>query len=189
MKYFYFLVIAITFSGISAGHAQNIGTLRGFVTDSTNGEILAYATVYLQDTKQGSATDTRGFYSIPSIPAGNHTVIFSFVGYSPKIIEAKISNDKMTDVNVKLKPGVYNYNAVVKIGQMEKAPNENDAGLYTLTGREVQLVPKGVEADIMRSLHMIPGVKTSNDVSSRYYVRGGGSVLNPLNHYQLILLK
>ena len=159
-------------------NAQNFGTLRGFVTDTSNGEILAYATVYIQDTKQGSATDTRGFYSIPSIPVGMHSVVFSFVGYVPKVVKVKIRTDKITEVSAQLLPGSVNYNAIVKIGEMIKKPNENDAGLYNLTGREIQIVPKGIEADVMRSLQMIPGVKTSNDVSSRYYVRGGGSDQN-----------
>src|SRR5664280_1207606 len=165
----------LVLSGIAKTNSQNYGTLRGFVKDSSNGEILAYATVYLQDTKQGSATDTRGFYSIPSIPVGSHSVVFSFVGYVPKVVEVRIRTDKITEVSVLLLPGSVNYNAVVKIGEMIKKPNENDAGLYNLTAREIQIAPKGIEADVMRSLQMIPGVKTSSDISSRYYVRGGGS--------------
>jgi hypothetical protein len=171
-------MFAMILAGTIQTNAQNYGTLRGFVTDSANGEILAYATIYLQDTKQGSATDTRGFYSIPSIPSGIHSVVYSFVGYAPKILEIRIRSDKITELNVQLLPGSVNYNPVVKIGELIKRPNETDAGLYNLTGKEVQIVPKGIEADIMRSLQMIPGVKTSNDVSSRYYVRGGGSDQN-----------
>jgi hypothetical protein len=148
------------------------------VSDSVNGEILAYATVYLQDTKQGITSDTRGFYSIPSIPVGMHSVVFSFVGYIPKVVDVRIRSDKISEFNVQLLPGSINYNAVIKIGEMIKKPNENDAGLFNLTGNEIQIVPKGIEADVMRSLQMIPGVKTSNDVSSRYYVRGGGSDQN-----------
>jgi len=178
LKYLCIILSALVLSGFVKTNAQNYGTLRGFVTDSTNGEILAYATVYLQDTKQGSTTDTRGFYSIPSIPIGVHSVVFSFVGYVPKIVEVKIRTDKITEFSARLLPGSVNYNAVVKIGEMVKKPNENDAGLYNLNNKEIQIVPKGIEADVMRSLQMIPGVKTSNDVSSRYYVRGGGSDQN-----------
>ena len=178
MKYLYIFLSVLVLSGIVKTNAQNYGTLRGFVTDSSNGEVLAYATIYIQETKQGSTTDTRGFYSIPSIPVGMHSVVFSFVGYFPKVVEVRIRTDKITEFSVQLLPGSVNYNAVVKIGEMIKKPNENDAGLYNLTGREIQVVPKGIEADVMRSLQMIPGVKTSNDVSSRYYVRGGGSDQN-----------
>jgi hypothetical protein len=178
LKYFFLLLSVLVILVIGKTNAQSYGTLRGFVTDSSNGEILAYATVYLQDTKQGSTSDTRGFYSIPSIPTGIHTVVFSFVGYLPKVMEARIRSDKITEISVQLLPGSVNFNAVVKIGEMIKKANENDAGIYNLTGKEIQMVPKGVEADVMRSLQMIPGVKTSNDVSSRYYVRGGGSDQN-----------
>ena len=107
MKNFYILLFALTLSGFAKINAQNYGSLRGFVTDSSNGEILAYATVYLLDTKQGNATDTRGFYSIPSIPVGMHNVVFSFVGYIPKVLEVKIRTDRITEVNVQLIPGNY----------------------------------------------------------------------------------
>ena len=178
MKYFYLIIALFLFTAINKTIAQNYGTLRGFVTDSTNGEILAYATVFIQDTKQGSATDIRGLYSIPSVPVGKHTVIFSYMGYEDKIEEVKIQKGKITELKIRLAPGSINYNPIVKVGQYEKKPNETDAGLFTLSGKELQLVPKGVEADVMRSLQMIPGVKTSNDISSRYYVRGGGSDQN-----------
>ena len=178
MKYFYIFLYALIIFGFAETNAQNYGTLRGFVKDSANGEILAYATVFLQDSKQGSATDTRGFYSIPSIPAGMHNVVFSFVGYVPKVVEVRIRTDNITECSAQLLPGSVNYNAVIKIGDMIKKLNENDAGLFNLSGKEIQIVPKGIEADVMRSLQMIPGVKTSNDVSSRYYVRGGGSDQN-----------
>ena len=179
MKYFYLILALILLSGnYKNSSAQNYGTLRGFVTDSTNGEILAYAAVFIQDTKQGSATDIRGLYSIPSVPVGMHTVTYSYMGYENKIAEIKIKPGKITELNIRLAPGSINYNPIVKIGQYEKKANETDAGLFTLSGKEIQIVPKGIEADVMRSLQMIPGVKTSNDISSRYYVRGGGSDQN-----------
>ena len=178
MKYFYIVLLVLYFSGINKTTAQNYGSLRGFVTDSTNGEILAYASVFIKDTKQGSTTDIRGLYSIPSIPSGIHTVVYTYMGYEDKTEEIKIQAGKITQLNVRLAPGSINYNPIVKLGQYEKKPNETDGGLFTLSGKEVQLVPKGVEADVMRSLQMIPGVKTSNDISSRYYVRGGASDQN-----------
>lgn len=175
MKYFYILLLVLYFSGLHKTIAQNYGSLRGFVTDSTNGEILAYASVFIKDTKQGSTTDIRGLYSVPSVPSGIHTVVYSYMGYEDKTEEIKIQAGKITQLNVRLAPRSINYNPIVKVGQYVKKPNETDAGLFTLSGREVQLVPKGIEADVMRSLQMIPGVKTSNDISSRYYVRGGAS--------------
>ena len=178
MKYLYLFLIIFLLKGIPGTHAQNIGTLRGFVTDSTSGEILAYATVFIQDTKQGSNTDIRGFYSIPSIPPGKHTAIYTYMGYKAKSKEIIIKKGRITDLNTELSPGSINYNPIVKLGDYEKKSNETDGGLFRLSGKDVQWVPKGIEADLMRSLQMIPGVKTSNDISSRYYVRGGGSDQN-----------
>jgi hypothetical protein len=100
------------------------------------------------------------------------------MGYVEKIKEFTIKAGKITELNLGLVPGSINYHPIVKLGEFEKKLNETDAGLFILSGKDVQLAPKGIEADVMRSLQMIPGVKTSNDISSRYYVRGGGSDQN-----------
>lgn len=174
---FYITILLFLVTLTFEGYSQNYGTLRGFITDSTNGEILAYANIRIDGTRQGSSSDNHGFYIIPSVPAGKHTVVFTFVGYLTQKIEVVISSGKTTELNCELIPVGLRTKEVVKIGEV-KRDNETDAGLLNITGRELQIIPRGVEADLMRSLRIIPGVKTSNDISARYYVRGGGSDQN-----------
>ena len=61
--------------------AQDKGTVTGTVTDKEmNGETLPFANVFIKGTSIGGNTDLDGKYTI-SVPAGNHTLVFSFVGY------------------------------------------------------------------------------------------------------------
>ena len=62
-----FFVVLTLFSNVSA---QQSGTLRGFVTDSTNGEALVFCNVYLREINIGASTNDRGLYLIKSIPSG-----------------------------------------------------------------------------------------------------------------------
>jgi hypothetical protein len=66
----------------------------------------------------------------------------------------------------------------VVIGQQPSRPHEADLGLKKLSLQDIKMLPKGVEADLFRVLQLLPGVSTTSDVSSRYYVRGGGSDQN-----------
>lgn len=177
MKYFFLSVIISLLSSINILSQQNYGILRGFISDSTNGEVLAYATVVIDGTKHGAASDTRGFYYIPSIPSGKHVAIYSYMGYLTKKVEINITTGQITDHNEQLNPVGLRLKEVVKYGKARRQ-NETDANLSIITGRELQIIPKGIEADLIRSLQVLPGVKTSNDISSRYYVRGGGSDQN-----------
>ena len=55
-------------------------TIIGQVTDE-NGEPLIGANVAVTKTRQGAATDENGRYQIENVPAGEHTLKISYVGY------------------------------------------------------------------------------------------------------------
>ena len=85
---------------------------------------------------------------------------------------------KTTEINILLKRIDVRLEEIVKYGEHVKTPNEIDLGAQNFTIKEVEMIPKGIEADIMRSLKTLPGVKTTSDISARYYVRGGESDQN-----------
>ena len=60
-------------------------TIMGIVLDSLTQEPLSSATVYVNGTTQGTATDANGRFELKdvSLPA---TVVFSFVGYEPQVL-------------------------------------------------------------------------------------------------------
>jgi len=61
--------------------AQDKGKLTGLLTDKeANNEPLPFANVLIKGTSIGTTTDFDGLYSL-SVPAGSHTVEFSFLGY------------------------------------------------------------------------------------------------------------
>jgi len=61
--------------------AQSKGTVTGTLTDKElNGEPLPFANVFIKGTSIGGNTDLDGKYTI-AVPEGNHTLVFSFVGY------------------------------------------------------------------------------------------------------------
>ncbi|NJN49973.1 MAG: TonB-dependent receptor plug domain-containing protein [Polaribacter sp.] len=62
-------------------YSQNTGVLTGILTDKeAENQPLPFANVLIKGTTNGSTTDIDGKYSL-NVPAGTHTVIFSFLGY------------------------------------------------------------------------------------------------------------
>lgn len=170
-----FFILLLSFNA----NAQEFGKLRGVVTDSTNGEALAFCNVYINELKTGASTNERGLFLINSIPANKkYTVVVSYVGYDTKILVAEIKPNKVNDVEVKLKPLSIELQAVEKIGEKIIEKNTTDIGLERISIRQVENLPKGVETDVMRSLQYLPGVRSTGDVSAKYYVRGGTSDQN-----------
>jgi hypothetical protein len=176
-RIFISILIMLSVSGIC--FAQGYGSLRGNVVDSLNGEALPYANIILEGTERGATADLNGNFIIRGLTAGKtYTVNVSFLGYRTLTQEVKIDADRISVIRIQLSPINIQLQAIEKIGEKYNRPNETDLGLQQINIRDIELLPKGVETDIFRSLQFVPGVQNTGDVSARYYVRGGGSNQN-----------
>ncbi len=174
-----FLLILIVLPSQSKIIAQNIGTLRGSVTDSISGEALPFTNILLENTSIGVSTDAKGYFVITGIPADQiYSIKVSFMGYDTKIFDILIKVNEITPIQVLLSPGKIQLQDIEKIGNKYKQLNETDLGLEKIDIRKIESLPKGVETDIFRSLQFLPGVQSTGDVSARYYVRGSSSNQN-----------
>lgn len=154
------------------------GIIKGTVRDSSNGESIPFANILLEGTKIGVAASIRGFYIMPDLPTGTYRVKVTAVGYEPKTKLITLTPNATVDVQFRLSP---------KPTELEPTTvtAERLRGLYEITpsaqpiGREeIQLVPVTVDADLFRVLSTFPGVVRTSDVSSQFYVRGGGGDQN-----------
>lgn len=72
-----------------AAEAPAYGTLSGIIIDGRSGEPLPGATIMLSDASGGTSTGQMGQFSINRLLSGDHTLIFSYVGY--RAVTKKIS--------------------------------------------------------------------------------------------------
>lgn len=75
-------------------------TLTGIVTDKTDSSALPGVTVSIPDLRIGTATDSRGHYTLNHIPKGVYLVSFSYVGY--KTYSVKVDFNQMSRLDVQL---------------------------------------------------------------------------------------
>ncbi len=68
------------------------GTIRGRVTDRETGNALPGASVIIQNTTIGAATDWDGRYVIHNVDAGVQTLKISYVGYQSVSLEVTVSD-------------------------------------------------------------------------------------------------
>lgn len=160
-------------------NAQEFGRLRGVVTDSSNGEALAFSNVVIEELRIGAATDKRGMFILNKLPVNTEmTVMVSYMGYKTKKITFRLKPDELLDLKIPLSPLNIELNTVEKIGEKYIDKNVTDLGLEVISMRQLEVIPKGVETDVMRTLQYLPGVSSTGDISARYYVRGGSSDQN-----------
>jgi outer membrane receptor protein involved in Fe transport len=159
--------------------AQDLGTLRGFVTDSLSSEALVYATAFVKEVNRGANTDVRGYFLIPSLPANrNLTLIISYVGYQTKSFTIRLAKDKVTHYNIPLETRGIQLKTIEQVGERIKNIDGSKLSVSRISAKELEAMPKGVETDVFRSVQYLPGVQSTGDISAQYYVRGGASNQN-----------
>ena len=96
-----FLMILTTFVANSISYAVS-GTIVGTVTDSTSGEPLPGANVFLKGTYIGSSTNVDGEYRIPKVPPGSYTLIVKYIGYKEASLPIKVKAGASITQNIVL---------------------------------------------------------------------------------------
>ncbi len=159
--------------------SQNTGNLRVFISDSLNGEALAYCNVFIEESGKGASANEKGYAVITSIAAGKkYTLLVTYVGYESKKIDFVIMPNKLTELKIELNPVGIQLQTIEKIGEKTAEANATDAGLKIIKVRDLEYLPQSVELDIFRAIQSVPGVQSTSDISAKYYVRGGGSDQN-----------
>jgi hypothetical protein len=70
-------ILIVFFAVTSLSNAQ---ILRGRIT-TRSGDAVPYSTVYVQELKQGTTSNTKGDYEI-RLPAGKYTIFYHFSSIS-----------------------------------------------------------------------------------------------------------
>lgn len=159
-------------------YAQKKATINGTVKDAATGETLIGASVTLQELSAvGTATNNYGFYSL-SVAEGEYTLLFTCVGYNT--IAQKVSLHKNQVVNISLSPKNDLQEVVVKAKRLS---NDNvvspQMGMDKLNMSQINQVPVLLgERDILKTITLLPGIKSAGEGNTGFYVRGGGSDQN-----------
>ena len=92
-----FLMIAALLLFSTAIFAQ--GYIKGIVKDAESKGILIGATVKIEGTTIGAASDLAGEFTFEAT-AGEKTIVVSYVGYQTKTLQANVVDGKTTDLGV-----------------------------------------------------------------------------------------
>jgi hypothetical protein len=154
--------------------AQGKFTISGTIRDAKTGETMIGATVYVKEAQTGATSNEYGFYSI-SLPAGEYSLIYSYISYLN--LDKKVNLSQSTLLDVELSEEALGLQEVVISGEKEEEnPIRNiQMSVNRLDIKTIQKIPAFLgEVDIVRSIQLLPGVSTVGDGATGFNVRGGG---------------
>ncbi len=153
--------------------AQTRITLSGTVQDATSGENLTGATVRVRELAGvGTGANAYGFFTL-TVPAGTYTLEASFVGYKTQQRQLTVTASQRLDF--RLQPGGSELNEVVVTGRGADANiSKAQMGVEQLDLKQIAKVPVLFgEKDVIKTLTLLPGIKSAGEGSSGFSVRGG----------------
>lgn len=104
-------------------HIASGQTLNGKITDAS-GEPVPYSTVYIQELKYGTTSNTKGDYEL-KLPAGNYTVSYQSLGFEP-VFQSITIGDAVVTRNIVLPEQIYD------IPEVRISPSGEDPAIFIM---------------------------------------------------------
>lgn len=158
-------------------HAQERFTLSGTISEATSNETLIGVTVAVPELGTGTTTNEYGFYSI-TLPKGEYEIIISYLGFQD--VRERINLDQNTKRDFNLIEEAEALEEVVVTDDVERLDiRKPQMSVNSLTAGTIKQVPVVLgEADVIKSLLLLPGVSNAGEASSGFNVRGGAADQN-----------
>lgn len=159
------------------GNSQERFTLSGIISEASSNETLIGVSVVIPQLQTGTTTNEYGFYSI-SLPRGSYQFVISYLGFEEIVQTIDLTTNKKIDF--KLSEQAEQLQEVVVQEDVERVdirkPQLSVNGLKTKTIKSIPVVLG--EADVIKSLLLLPGVTNAGEASSGFNVRGGAADQN-----------
>jgi len=155
-----------------------VGKIEGFIIDSYSKSELIGANVLIVNSNIGGATDIKGKFVIESVPVGNYSLKFSFLGYNSVVkTDIIVRSNRITTVNCELNSTSIEADEVVVQDAYFQNNGEQQISNINFSREEIRRAP-GSAGDVSRILMSLPSVAQVNDQSNTLAVRGGSPIEN-----------
>ena len=149
--------------------------LQGKVLDGKNGETLAGAVLFNVETGLAVATDAKGKYAI-EMATGDFHLRISYMGYEIQTQKVRLIQNGNADFE--LFEQSHNMKEVVIVGEEVKG-SKSQMSMIKMSSITLKELPVLMgEADLIKSMIMMPGVQSVGEMASGFNVRGGNTDQN-----------
>jgi CarboxypepD_reg-like domain/TonB dependent receptor/TonB-dependent Receptor Plug Domain len=172
-----FILLALLLTTFSAFGQQQF-TLSGSIKDAATGEYLIGVRLrVLEQQGVGAVSNEYGFFSL-SLPSGTYTIELSQFDY--KTIQRTINLTANQQMDWSLETAITEVEEVViKAKRDDDLIRNSQMGVEKLDMKEINKIPVIFgERDVIKTLQLLPGIKSGGDGNAGFFVRGGAADQN-----------
>ncbi|HZW15755.1 MAG TPA: TonB-dependent receptor [Brevundimonas sp.] len=155
-------VFVLQAAGQAAQRGVGAGAIRGAVTDATTGSPVPGASIRVQGSNLSAVSDERGFFRIPGVPAGEHTVVLDYLGSSDQARQVTVAAGGEATLNfLQGEGGVLEVEDVVVTGYMsaiQRALNQQRTANNASTVVSEDTLGGFPAETVSEALRRVPGV-------------------------------
>jgi hypothetical protein len=154
----------------------NNSAISGFVFERETGQPIIGATIYMTDLNQGTVTDQFGYYLL-LVPKGNHLLRLSYLGRKEQVLSIIVFGNGT--LNFDMEEKLIELKGVVVKGEKNYNVRGLNPGLEKVDFQTIKSNSSSMgEGDLMKTVLLLPGVKTVGESASGFNVRGGNTDQN-----------
>lgn len=147
-------------------------TISGYVTDGVSSETLIGANILESRHTTGTGTNPFGFYTL-TLPEGDVNLTYSYLGYDTRHCNFMLTKD--TVLNTRLDSNTKLPEVIVLSDKREAGIKSTAMGAHEIPMAQIQHTPAILgEADLLKTIQLMPGVQAGMEGFSGLYIRGGG---------------
>lgn len=155
------------------------GTIAGRVVNASTEQPLVGAQVVVVGTQLGARTGPEGRYTIMGVPAGQHRVQATYIGYRPRVEAVTVSTGEGATVNFSLEQQAIALEGIVAVGYGTQRRKDVTGAVSSVEVEELQSMPI---TSVTQGLHgRIAGVQVTSEsglpgAGTTIRIRGGNSI-------------
>jgi outer membrane receptor for ferrienterochelin and colicin len=159
--------VCFSFTAYSAKYS-----ICGYVQDASSGEKLIGASVYDEISGLGTITNEYGYYTL-TLSEATVVMVVSYVGYTT--YRDSLQLKKNIEKVIKLEQSALLEEVIVTSNSPKSIVENSQMSMISIPVKEIKSIPMFLgEADIIKTIQLMPGVQSGTEGTSGIYVRGGG---------------
>lgn len=162
--------------GSNTNPGKSSATIAGYIKNAETGEPVSGVAIFINNPRIGALTDIFGFYSL-TLPKGRHELNVTAVGLKDTRRQVLLNGNGKLDISVYDQP--FSLKEVMISSDKISNIRRTAMGVDKLDIKTIKQVPAVFgEADVLRVVLTLPGVKSVGESSTGFNVRGGSSDQN-----------
>jgi hypothetical protein len=159
-------------SSVDDGEKKDVYKVYGYIKDAITGERIVGATVLAEDQMKGTVTNVEGYYSL-SLTAGVHRLKITSVSKLATMQGINLTENQRLDVEMYEQTTQLDDVVIMSQGA-DRNISSTEMSQLKIDIKTLRTIPQFMgEVDVIKSILLLPGVKTVGEGASGFNVRGG----------------